>query len=233
MKMWEGKKKAVTFSYDDGVEQDRRLVELLNAYGVKATFNLNSGIQTGASSFVEGKSGIVVKRMNQQGLKELYSGHEIAGHGLTHANPLECDEETLYNEVLADKRNLEQFFEQKVVGYAYPYGCCHELSVKVLTDCGIRYARTVESTAAFGLQDDLLHFKPCYHHNDERIFDGIEQFLAAKTDEPSLLYIWGHSYEFAADQNWDRMEKILKQLAGHSDIFYGTNAQVLLQKDAG
>lgn len=228
MKMWDGKKKAVTFSYDDGVEQDRRLVELFNAYGVKATFNLNSGIQTGANSFVEGRSGIVVRRMNQQGLRELYKGHEIASHGLTHANPQDCDEETLYNEVLADKRNLEHLFEQKVVGYAYPYGCYHDLSVKVLSDCGIRYARTVESTDAFALQSDLLHFKPCYHHNDDRIFEGIGRFLAQETGEPSLLYIWGHSYEFEADQNWDRMEKILKQLAGRSDIFYGTNAEVLL-----
>lgn len=34
--------KAVTFSYDDGVTQDIRLVEILNRYGLKATFNLNS-----------------------------------------------------------------------------------------------------------------------------------------------------------------------------------------------
>lgn len=227
--MWNGKKKAVTFSYDDGVEQDRRLVELFNAYGVKATFNLNSGIQTRAFSFVEGKSGIVVRRMNQQGLRGVYSGHEIASHGLTHANPVECDEETLYNEVQADKQNLEALFEQEIVGYAYPYGCYHDLAVKVLNDCGIRYARTVESSAAFELQSDLLRFRPCYHHNDERIFAGIERFLASESEEPSLLYIWGHSYEFDVDQNWEHMEKILKQLAGHSDVFYGTNAQVLLR----
>ena len=36
------KKKAVTFSFDDGVTQDIRLIELLNKYGLKATFNLNS-----------------------------------------------------------------------------------------------------------------------------------------------------------------------------------------------
>ena len=48
--MWDGKKRAVTFSYDDGVEQDRHLVELFNTYGMKATFNLNSGIQTDRKS---------------------------------------------------------------------------------------------------------------------------------------------------------------------------------------
>jgi len=35
--------KAVTFSYDDGVEQDKRLIQLLNKYNLKCTFNLNSG----------------------------------------------------------------------------------------------------------------------------------------------------------------------------------------------
>ena len=36
------KRKAITFSYDDGVTQDIRLIELMNKYGLKGTFNLNS-----------------------------------------------------------------------------------------------------------------------------------------------------------------------------------------------
>ena len=44
MKWYEqGKKKAVTFSYDDGTVQDVRLIELLDKYGLKSTFNLCSG----------------------------------------------------------------------------------------------------------------------------------------------------------------------------------------------
>ena len=42
--MWNGKNKAVTFSYDDGTEHDIRLVEIFNRYGMKCTFNLNSGL---------------------------------------------------------------------------------------------------------------------------------------------------------------------------------------------
>ena len=37
-------RKALTFSYDDGVRQDERLLALFNAYGMKATFNLNSAL---------------------------------------------------------------------------------------------------------------------------------------------------------------------------------------------
>ena len=35
----DGKRYALTFSYDDGCAQDRRLVELFNKYGMKCTFN--------------------------------------------------------------------------------------------------------------------------------------------------------------------------------------------------
>ena len=44
MKDFYGKKKAITFSYDDGVTQDIRLIELFNKYGLKCTFNLNSDL---------------------------------------------------------------------------------------------------------------------------------------------------------------------------------------------
>ena len=38
-----GKKKALTLSYDDGVEQDIRLIDIMKKNGLKGTFNLNSG----------------------------------------------------------------------------------------------------------------------------------------------------------------------------------------------
>ncbi len=37
MKMFNRKMKAVTFSYDDGVTQDIRLIDMFNKYGLKAT----------------------------------------------------------------------------------------------------------------------------------------------------------------------------------------------------
>ena len=37
----EGKAKAVTFSYDDGVIADARLAKTLQGYGLKGTFNVN------------------------------------------------------------------------------------------------------------------------------------------------------------------------------------------------
>ena len=38
-----GRMKAFTMSYDDGVEQDRKLIGIMRKNGVKVTFNLSSG----------------------------------------------------------------------------------------------------------------------------------------------------------------------------------------------
>jgi hypothetical protein len=37
------KRFAVTFSWDDGVIEDRRLVAFMNEHGLRGTFNLNAG----------------------------------------------------------------------------------------------------------------------------------------------------------------------------------------------
>lgn len=39
----DGKQCALTLSYDDGQIYDRRLVEILDKYGIRGTFHLNSG----------------------------------------------------------------------------------------------------------------------------------------------------------------------------------------------
>jgi peptidoglycan/xylan/chitin deacetylase (PgdA/CDA1 family) len=40
----EFKRKAVTLSYDDGTKYDEKFIEILNKFGLKATFNINSGL---------------------------------------------------------------------------------------------------------------------------------------------------------------------------------------------
>jgi hypothetical protein len=58
-----GNKKALTLSYDDGVTQDRRLVQIFNKYNLKGTFNLNSGLQSEENAFVI--DGLVISRLNR------------------------------------------------------------------------------------------------------------------------------------------------------------------------
>ncbi len=220
--------KAVTFSYDDGIEQDRRLVEIFNRYGIKATFNLNTGIQSPESNF--DIDGVHIQRMEQEGLAELYKGHEISVHGLTHAAPTNLTEAQLEEEFLQDAKNIERLYGKYPVGMAYAYGCVDEVAAKYLQSIGMKYGRTVEATHGFAMPADPIHLAATCHHKDEELFALAEKFIQAKPepDQQMLFYVWGHSYEFDVDNNWDRIEKLCQILSEQKDIFFGTNAECLL-----
>lgn len=219
--------KMVTFSYDDGVMQDVRLVELFNKYGLKCTFNLNTGIQSHDSKFEI--QGVPIMRMNQEEIGNLYEGHEIALHGLTHASPSALAKEEYEKEFLQDAKNIERIYGKYPLGMAYAYGDTPEEVVRYLEKMGIKYGRTTKATHGFSMPDNPILLEATCHHKDEKLMELIDQFLEAtpKEGEQMLLYIWGHSYEFDVDDNWDYMEKICQKLSGKQDIFYGTNSQCL------
>ncbi len=217
-------RKAVTFSYDDGNEQDIRLVELCNQYQVKCTFNLNSGLNASTEWIYKG---MPVRRLYLPECTELYKGHEIAVHGAFHRNMTELSRQELYEEIFSDRDKLTEIFGSVPVGMAYPYGCYSPVVTEMLRKAGICYARTVHSSHDFRRQQNLLCFSPTCHHDDENLFSLAETFLHSDSDEIQIFYIWGHSYEFDGNHNWDRMERLLDKIAGKPDIFYGTNAEIL------
>jgi len=218
--------KAVTFSYDDGVLQDIRLVELLNQYHLKCTFNINSGLGPQNGSF--DIDDLKISRLSLYELKEVYKGHEVALHSLTHPFLTRLPLAEAEYELHQDKLNIEKTFEEKVLGMAYPYGVYNQEIVEMLKKEKLHYGRTVEDNHSFALQENLLKFRPTSHHNDPLLWDLVNEFLESKNKDPQILYIWGHSYEFDIDDNWDRMEHLCKIVSGRPDIYYGTNAQVLL-----
>lgn len=230
--MWNGKKKAVTFSFDDGVTQDIRLVEILDKYGLKGTFNLNSGY-LGVKGELE-RNGVRVghNKVNASKVKEIYAGHEIAVHTLTHPNLTLQDEETIVRQVEEDRKALSALCGYDVVGMAYPCGGVNndDRVAEIIRDnTPIKYARTITSTYAFDLQDNLLRFNPSVYYIEDCFEEIVDKFLALQTDKPQLLYIWGHAYEMDANYiSWEKFERICKKLSGRADIFYGTNKEVLL-----
>ena len=227
--MWNGKNKALTFSYDDCIEQDRQLVDIFNRYGMKCTFNLNSAIMNGTGDFeIEGK---YVRRMRPDEMKDLYTGHEIAVHTLHHADLTLLTEDKIREETAEDKKALEAMFGTKIYGMAYPYGSFNKEVVRVIGECGILYSRTVNAAYNFRPQNDLLEFAATCHHSDDRLFELLDEFLRYDGSEPAVFCVWGHSYEFYVDDNWELMEDFCRKAACHDDIFYGTNSRVLLGID--
>ena len=233
--MWNGKKKAITFSYDDGVTQDIRLIELFHKYNLKATFNLNSELLGHKNELIREGVCISHNKINPEDVRKVYEGHEVAVHTLTHPRlPDISDDAEIIRQVEEDRNNLSDLVGYEVIGMAYPCGGVNNddrTASLIKENTGVRYARTITSTFDFDLQENLYRFNPsCYHHGDwARLNEIAEKFLASECDEPQILYIWGHAYEFDIyPERWALFEEFLKKISGREDIFYGTNKEVLL-----
>lgn len=233
--MFGGKMKAVTFSYDDGVTQDRRLIEILDRYGLKCTFNINSG-KLGLSSQVNVR-GIAVphNKVTPGEVQELYKNHEVAVHTLTHPNLTKLDEDEIVRQVEEDRKALGLLTGREIVGMAYPCGGVNNderVAEIIKRRTGVKYSRTITPTYSFDLQDNLYRFNPTVHYLDtEKAFELAVKFIELKPDSPKLFYVWGHSYEFDAlgeEEGWRRFDAFCKLISRRCDIFYGTNTEVLL-----
>ena len=234
--MFQGKMKAVTFSYDDGVTQDQRLIRLFDKYGLKCTFNLNSGLLGHPGSLIREDVTVAHVKPRACEVRAIYEGHEIAAHTLTHPALSNLSDEDVVREVEEDRLALSELAGYEVVGMAYPGGT-HVMNGHVAdlirTRTGIRYARTTTSTHSFDLQSDLIIFNPTvYHHVEwDALFELGEEFVSLKPEVPQIYYIWGHAYEFDIHGDWERFEDFCRLISGHGDIFYGTNREVLLNRD--
>lgn len=231
--MWNGKLKAVTLSFDDGITQDMKLIELLNKYGLKCTFNLNSELLGNHTFLVRNNMRIAHYKFIPEDIRAVYDGHEVAVHTLTHPTLTELSEEEIIRQVEQDRINLERLVGYDVVGMAYPNGPNDDRVAEILKNkTKIKYSRTVTNTDSFDLQDNLLRFKPnvCGSTDFERLMKMAHEFVELKTDKPQIFYVWGHSYEF--DYRSDAFylfEEFCRLIGGRDDIFYGTNAEVLLK----
>lgn len=230
--MFNGKNKAVTFSYDDGVTQDERLIQLFDKYGLKATFNLNSELLGKPGSLNIGGTKINHNKVSPDKVAALYRNHEVAVHTLTHPNLTTLDEEEIVRQVENDRANLSELCGYEVIGMAYPCGGVNndERVAEVLRRrTGVKYSRTITSVYSFEPQTNLLRFNPSVHHTEtEKLFSLADEFLAAEPLSPQIFYIWGHSYELDLNDGWEIFEKFCEKISGRDDIFYGTNREVLL-----
>lgn len=222
-----GKAKVLTLSYDDGIEQDIRLMEIMDQHGLKGTFNLNSGRFAPEGTVYP--VGEFHRKMTVRQVTEAYadSGHEVAVHGLTHPFLEKLPEHMAMWELLKDRDNLENQFHTIVRGMAYPFGTYNDAVVECLKKAGFVYGRTTVSSHCFDVPTDWLRLKATCHHNDPELMSLAEKFIKEKPRRaPWMFYLWGHSYEFEVNDNWKVIEEFAAFAGGHEDIWYATNIQI-------
>lgn len=236
-----GKSKVLTMSYDDGKVEDVRLIEIFNKYGIKGTFNLNYG------NMCDDQTGLKHPRLPKEKIKEVYAGHEVATHTMTHPTISRCPMVEVAREILEDRIGLESLVGKPVRGHAYPNGSYNEEIKALFRQLGIAYARVVElepdpstkenallaSIVSFPLPEDPLEWRATCHHNDNDLMQKAEQFANLnKKQYLKLMMVWGHSYEFADKDNWEVIEKFCEYMGGRDDIWYATNIEIIDYMDA-
>ncbi len=218
----EGKHKVLTMSYDDGKIPDKRLVGIFNEHGIRGTFNVNSCLEE--QDYENGYD----ERIPVSEYKEVYKGHEVACHTATHPTIARCPKEQIILQIMEDRSVLEKAMGYTVRGMAYPNGSFSDEVVDALKACGIRHARTVNSTHEFDMPADFLRWNPTCHHGDDSFEDLYEDFIDFKKSQYlCMLYVWGHSYEFERDNNWNIIENFSKKIGNKSDIWYATNIEIV------
>lgn len=215
----EGKHKVLTMSYDDGRSFDRRLVKIFNDNGIKATFHLNSGIPVQKGTYEE--------RIGLDEMAELYKGHEVSAHTYTHPTIERCPLSQVVQQIIEDRKLLEEAVGYPVRGMSYPNGSYSEEIKKLLPSCGIEYSRVVGNTDDFGFPKDYLEWKSTCHHN-HNLMENARRFADLhKKQYLYMMYVWGHSFEFDRDDNWELIEEFCKFIGGRDDIWYATNIQIV------
>ncbi len=225
------KLKALSFSYDDGVIEDRELIKIFDRYNIKATFNVSIG-----------KAVKKPERFIQPAeIKTLYKNHEVASHGYLHRTMILLKDRSLNEEIALNQEEIAKILGNPPPGFAYPYG--RHTSTKAptrvyeaLAKNNLVYARTCKMADSFDLPQNFLQWHPYCHHN--RAKGVAKKFLDYKAEKMSVLIIWGHSYEFAANvkrkraENWKLIDNLCKELAHKPEIWYATMADIALYVNA-
>ncbi|MCJ8014606.1 polysaccharide deacetylase family protein [Paenibacillus sp. KQZ6P-2] len=210
-----GVHKALTLSFDDGRIFDRRLIGKFNEYGLKGAFHLNSGTL--------GKEGFVTR----EEACSLYMGHEVSCHTVSHPFLEQSPMEQMVQEIMEDRKGLEAIVGYPVRGMSYPFGTYNDQLVSILPSLGMEYARTATRQGGFDIPSDFLRWHPTCHHS--QMVDYANQFVDLKQrhTKMALFYVWGHSYEFENDNNWELIDRFGEIVARKQDIWFATSAEIV------
>jgi len=219
--------KVLTLSYDDGTVHDIKMMQILDRFGLKAAFHLSAGLFFPEDGLREKYDG----RMKLSEAKALYigSGHEVACHGLDHAPLAQLTDTEILQQVMEDRKGLEAAFGTIMTGLAYPYGSVNARAEAVLKTCGIQYARCSGRTGNFSFPpENWLRISSTCHHNAENLMELAKRFVESEPPvfRNMMFFMYGHSYEFDRDGNWEVLERFAQYMGLREDIWYATPGQV-------
>ena len=230
-------KKFFTLSFDDGITQDLRLIEILKKYDVKCiSFNINTGLYGANWAWVGqaiGDPSVTHIRFTEEELKTgIYDGYEVLVHTLNHPSLKNYDKSSakIKKEVARDADNIEKLTGVRPVGMAWPGGDTEytDKTIElVLANTDIRFARGTTSTYSYDLPEYFMKWMPTCSAIDPQCLTLAQNFIDAECTEDMLFYVWGHAYEFDLNNGagYDTFEQLIKMMSEAEDVYLVTNTE--------
>ena len=201
-------------SIDDGTIYDKKVIEILNRHHIKGTFNLNSGLD----DFVWYKDDKPVCRNSLPDCVDMYKGHEVASHSLTHPHMTDLDDDGIGYEAGVDKENLERIFNQSVTSFAFPFHDNEPRCISRVKAIGFTAIRISEFDLSFRFPEDPFHIRI----TSLDVKEAVELFDKFINDSEAELFVFvSHGYDFEFNNTYDVLDKLclLVEKSGVQSIY--------------
>ena len=199
------------FAIDDGTIYDKKVIDIFNKYNIRATFNLNSGLQ----DFVWYKDDKPVERLKLYENRHIYDNHEVASHSLTHPWLTSLSDEDVYREVKEDVDNIERIFARKVTTFSFPFDYFDERTINIVKSVGITHIILPEIDDSFKFPSDLFHIKVTSWNIDDAL-EKVDRFIEDK-DAQLFVYL-SHSYDYEFSNAYDKLERLCQKVSSDKNI---------------
>lgn len=224
----------VTTSWDDGSVSDIKLSKLLEKYSLKATFYITKDYE-----YME--KNLTVKQIINLGQK-----YEIGAHTLTHPDLDKIGIKKAMDEIKGSKEYLESILDYSIEMFCYPRGRYNPKIIDVVQQAGFVGARTCKLgnfiiptnvyTVPITLQvsngSPVQIVRLCISNNlsvksvidwENRAKELFDIFLK----KGGVYHLWGHSSEIAANDEWDKLERVFKYISNRSNVRYLSNGEIV------
>jgi peptidoglycan-N-acetylglucosamine deacetylase len=227
----------VTTSWDDGHILDRKLAGLLDDYGLRGTFYV-------APRNIELPPW---DRLRSRDLQALARHFEIGGHTSTHLRLTTLPDAAARREIVEGKDDLEQVIGASLRSFCYPGGQYRRRHSAMVREAGFDLARTarrgvtgrspryethttvhayrhlVDGPAALRLAGGNLS-------NARQMFWNWDVFAMTMFDQVltggGIFHLWGHSWEIEQNDDWQRLERVMRYIGNRPDVKYVDNGDL-------
>jgi len=234
----------VTTSWDDGDVLDKRVVKILDTYGLKGTFYIPKEYWG--------------TRLSDAEIRNLSNTHEVGAHTLSHIDLSKASEKQAQAEIQGSKEWLNEVCKKEIGMFCYPRGRYTPAVRDMTRAAGFRGARTTRQfelsiSDPFEMPTSIQVYPFPFRHDD-----GPKSFLeplmqryggyrslgvpltgmrswesAAKAafdfarTKGGMFHIWGHSWELEKNGLWEQFDRVCSHIANREDCIYVTNGELV------